>query len=349
MKTPEHTATRVGAINTTPERTQRRVTEKIKQQGEKEVTKLARTLSHLKIEYVDVGFLKPNAYNPNRQSERDFELLLRSMEEDGFTQPILAQQNGIIIDGEHRWRAAMKLGFEKVPVVFANMTEQQMRISTLRHNRARGTEDIQLTSSLLKDLEKLGALEYARDELLLTEAEIDQLLSDTTAPDALASRAYSPAWEFVTPDSKEAREQERAFKSMEESTGARPLAGKVGANIIKDASGSASAKLSALDKELETTTDVAARQKISYATEFRVYRIALTFIGEEGEMVSQVLGSDKPSEVFYRLCEAEYKKMVQEGKAYDPDMWDADKPKVEDVFASLEVQNPEVPSEEEGR
>ena len=71
-------------------------------------------LQTLVVEYVPTDTLFPNAYNPNRQSDREFELLMKSMEEDGFTQPVVAQaKTKQIVDGEHRWRAATRLRLKK--------------------------------------------------------------------------------------------------------------------------------------------------------------------------------------------------------------------------------------------
>src|SRR5690349_8625748 len=133
------------------------------------IAKKYNTLETLTISYVNIDTLYPNAYNPNRQSDREFELLLKSMEEDGFTTPIVAQSTTkMIVDGEHRWRAAKRLGYKEIPVVLVDMTDPQMRIATLRHNRARGSEDIELTIKVLQDLRTLGALDHAVDSLNMT-------------------------------------------------------------------------------------------------------------------------------------------------------------------------------------
>lgn len=135
--------------------------DRIIDKGMAAVGKKASALERLVVEYVAVDSIKPNSYNPNRQTERDFELLLLSMKEDGFTQPIVCQRESReIVDGEHRWRAGRHLGLEMVPVVFVDMTMEQMRISTLRHNRARGSEDIDLSTKVLQDLRELGALDW---------------------------------------------------------------------------------------------------------------------------------------------------------------------------------------------
>ena len=143
--------------------------------------------------------LKPNEYNPNRQTEDEFEMLKASMREDGFTTPVLILTNNTIVDGEHRWRAAQELGMEKIPVVRVNMTEAQRRIATMRHNRARGQDDTSAVAELMIDLEKLGQLDWAQDALRLSDEEVRRLvdMADTVAEDLSRGHEFSQAWEPV--------------------------------------------------------------------------------------------------------------------------------------------------------
>lgn len=103
----------------------------------------------LKIEYVATLALKPNEYNPNVHSVKSFDLLIKSLSLFGFTQPIVARKGtNVIIDGEHRWRAASILDYEYVPVTFIELTDEEMRIATIIHNKARGHEDIELVTKI---------------------------------------------------------------------------------------------------------------------------------------------------------------------------------------------------------
>lgn len=154
-------------------------------------------LEQLQVEHVPVSELKPNEYNPNRQTDHEFQMLKASMQQDGFTQPVLAMQDGTIVDGEHRWRAAKELGYETIPVVKVNMTEAQRRLATMRHNRARGQDDPSQVAELMQDLEKLGALDWAQEALQLSDEEVRRLvnMADTVAEDL--SRGHTPnfGWE----------------------------------------------------------------------------------------------------------------------------------------------------------
>lgn len=155
-------------------------------------------LEELSVEYVPVDSLQPNEYNPNRQSEHEFELLKRSIHEDGFTQPVLCLPDGRIIDGEHRWKACKELGWDKIPVVKVDMSDAQRRVATLRHNLARGSHDVILEGSVLRDLESLGVLEWAQEALQLDDVEVQRLLEDSTPLDVWGATTdeFGDSWEY---------------------------------------------------------------------------------------------------------------------------------------------------------
>jgi ParB/RepB/Spo0J family partition protein len=137
-----------------------------------------------KVKKEKIGTLEPNPYNPNRQDEDVFELLCKSISEDGFTQPILVHtETRQIIDGEHRWRAARHLGMKMIPVVFADMTPEQMRIATLRHNRARGEEEEDLTAAIFRELEEMEAIPMAQESLMMDDEAIQKILGNIETPE----------------------------------------------------------------------------------------------------------------------------------------------------------------------
>lgn len=141
----------------------------------------------LKIEIVPINSISPNDYNPNQQDQKSFELLCRSIKTEGFTQPILVDEQSMIIDGEHRWHAAKAIGLTEIPIVRKQYTESGKRISTLRHNRARGQENAGATKEVLADIARFGDLDIATEGLLLNEDELieveDLIAIPTTLPD----------------------------------------------------------------------------------------------------------------------------------------------------------------------
>jgi hypothetical protein len=258
----------------------------MKTKGRAKVEKSFKTLERLDVVYVNVSELTPNAYNPNRQSEHDFELLQRSMTEDGFTQPIIVRKSDMmIVDGEHRWRAGRELGYDEVPVVFVEFTDEQMRISTLRHNRARGSEDIALSAEVLRDLEKLGALEWAQDSLMMDDTEINVLLSDIAAPEALAGEEWNEGWD---PSSTQVDGP--------------------GTQLQKDMSVTAEASDRQREVEEKIREAKTEDEKQMARRELDTHRVVAVFSGDQAAIIKQALGKQQAERILH-LCT----KAVEEG------------------------------------
>ena len=288
--------------NTTPAETQEKVTEKIKKKGRKEVAKKNKVLESLDIQYINVNDIHPNEWNPNRQSEHDFELLLKSMREDGFTQPVVAikTDEGLIkiVDGEHRWRAAHTLGFDEIPVVITPMTEEQAKIATLRHNRARGSEDVDLTAELLRDLEKLGALDWAQDSLMMDDTEIQKMLEDIPAPEALAADEYTEAWE----------PGEMSGAQEDAGTNTREIQGASGVTV-------AAASIASIERQRERERQIAeaktAEERQALKKDNDIFRLYLTFTGDEATLVKQILG-EQAAEKLIEMCKREEAELAEQ-------------------------------------
>lgn len=259
--------------------------------GRAEVEKKAQALEKLTIEYLPVSEIRPNDYNPNRQNEHEFALLCRSITEDGFTQPVIISMDGVIVDGEHRWRAAQHLGYAEVPVVRVPMEAAQAKIATLRHNRARGSEDLELSVAVLRDLEALGALDWAADSLDLSDDELNRLLEDVPAPEILAGEEFSEAW---TPSRDAAAAQEGTVQRQAD-----------GATTRVDSTPEALLRGREQEKRLAEAKTLEERAQVARDTD--IYRLALSFAGDEARAVKAVLG-DTPAIRIVELCNAELAK-----------------------------------------
>ena len=79
------------------------------------------------IEKRAIAEIRPFDRNP-RKNEQAVEAVARSIEEFGFRQPIVVDEEGVVVVGHTRLFAARKLGLEKVPVHVANdLTPEQAR------------------------------------------------------------------------------------------------------------------------------------------------------------------------------------------------------------------------------
>lgn len=259
--------------------------------GKKVIEKKNIALETLNIEYVPIEAIQPNSYNPNRQNPHDFELLKLSMTEDGFTQPIICLNDGTIVDGEHRWRAARELNLKEVPVVRVNMSEVQAKIATLRHNRARGSEDYELSGQVLRDLVRLDATAWTQDSLQLSDSEMQRLLDDTPAPELLAGDEYSESW-LPTRGSGSAETDQIASGHGTDSY-------KVG-DVDHGMSANASDAIREREQRLRAARTEEERKIVE--RESHLYRLSLIFAGDEASLIRRVLGA-QPAVKLRELCE----------------------------------------------
>lgn len=89
-----------------------------------------------KIEQWPTAILLPYARNARTHSEEQVAQIAASIVEFGFTNPILAGSDGIIVAGHGRLTAAQKLGLEVVPVVVLDhLTPTQRRALIIADNR----------------------------------------------------------------------------------------------------------------------------------------------------------------------------------------------------------------------
>ncbi len=89
-----------------------------------------------RIKRVAIGQLKPYANNPVKHSKKQIELLAKSIEEFGWTVPIIVDQKNEVIAGHARLQAAQHLGMAKVPVVvISDLTRNQVRAYRIADNR----------------------------------------------------------------------------------------------------------------------------------------------------------------------------------------------------------------------
>ncbi len=116
----------------------------------------------LNVKMIDINKVIANDYNPNKVAPPEMKLLKHSIEEDGYTQPIVTYYDKnndtyIVVDGFHRYRCAKEyFHLNEIPVVTINKDLSNRMASTIRHNRARGTHQIADMSKIVVDLSNNG-------------------------------------------------------------------------------------------------------------------------------------------------------------------------------------------------
>lgn len=111
--------------------------------------------------------LQSDGANPNSMTPDMFEHLCDRISKRGWIgNAIIVDQENIIADGEHRWRAATELGLEEVPIKRFELTEPERKAIRQEMNKIHGEHD--------RDKD---ALEFEKIVGSEEQTDIEQLLS----------------------------------------------------------------------------------------------------------------------------------------------------------------------------
>ena len=154
-----------------------------------------------------------NDYNPNSVAPPEMELLHTSIQEDGYTQPIVVwQHDGIyeVVDGFHRNRVGKEYedirerihGYLPVVVINNDREDKGDRIaSTIRHNRARGKHRVDAMSDIVIELKRRNWSDAKIGrELGMDPDEVLRLTQITGLAEMFADKDFSRAWEVDIAD-----------------------------------------------------------------------------------------------------------------------------------------------------
>ena len=158
--------------------------------------------------WVKQDAITANDYNPNNVAPPEKRLLSKSLELDGFTQPIVVteseQQQYEIVDGFHRHeigttRAVLKRqlkGYLPVTCLRQERQDKHNRMAaTIRHNRARGRHQINAMSEIVRELVQLGwDDEKIGKELGMDSDEVLRLKQINGLLELFVDRRFSEAW-----------------------------------------------------------------------------------------------------------------------------------------------------------
>lgn len=167
-----------------------------------------------RVQWVERDLLTANNWNPNRVAPPELELLIRSIQEDGWASAIAVQERHAdesdpssplvgyeIVDGFHRWTVSHDPRIEQVsgtlvPVVVITTDPAHARISTVRFNRARGSHAVAKMSDIVIDLINDYSLsdEEVMDRLQMDHEEVRRLRERGRMTLRHANPELSEAW-----------------------------------------------------------------------------------------------------------------------------------------------------------
>lgn len=169
---------------------------------------------------VPISKVKANDYNPNSVAPPEMELLEISIWEDGYTQPIVTfydKENDIyvVVDGFHRYLTLKnsKRIFERekgmLPIVVIDKEIGERMASTIRHNRARGSHNIELMSNIVSELVEMGKGDrWICQHIGMSIDELLRLKQITGVASLFQNQDFSDSWEAELDDENEEEYEE---------------------------------------------------------------------------------------------------------------------------------------------
>lgn len=168
-------------------------------------------LKHHPVDYVfwaKSDKVEANEYNPNAVAPPEMQLLYESISNDGYTMPIVSFNDEKIIrivDGFHRREterrnqdiSASTLGYLPLTTIRNEQTDSSNRMaSTIRHNRARGSHNIELMSQIVSELVEMGKGDaWICKHIGMSVDELLRLKQITGLAALFLNKDFSESWE----------------------------------------------------------------------------------------------------------------------------------------------------------
>lgn len=160
------------------------------------------------VKWVPSQIVAKNHYNPNSVAPPEMELLRTSIQADGYTQPIVGNQEGdkiVVVDGFHRHRVGKECAdinariHDYLPVVQIRSEQVDLdhrMASTVRHNRARGKHKVEAMSDMVIELKRRNwSDEKICKELGMDRDEVLRLCQISGLSEIFSGQEFSKAWE----------------------------------------------------------------------------------------------------------------------------------------------------------
>jgi ParB-like chromosome segregation protein Spo0J len=173
------------------------------------------------VKWVKAETVQANDYNPNSVAPPEMELLRISIDEDGYTQPIVTWKNldiNEVVDGFHRNRVGKECKeineklHNYLPIVTANEDREDRgdrMAATIRHNRARGKHKIDAMSEIVMELRKRKwSPDKIAKKLGMDADEVLRLSQIGGLAELFADREFSQACELEECETQEIIDEE---------------------------------------------------------------------------------------------------------------------------------------------
>lgn len=164
------------------------------------------------VKSVPISKVTANDYNPNSVAPPEMALLETSIWEDGYTQPVVTVYDPekdvyVVVDGFHRFltlKNSKRINEREkgmLPVVVLKKEISDRMASTIRHNRARGSHNIELMSTIVSELVEMGKSDgWICKHIGMSQDELLRLKQITGVAALFMNRDFSESWDAEVAD-----------------------------------------------------------------------------------------------------------------------------------------------------
>lgn len=158
------------------------------------------------IKKIPIEKIQANSYNPNSVAPSEMKLLYQSIKEDGYTMPIVCYylediDKYEIVDGFHRYATMLKHKdiYQRengcLPVSVIDKPISDRMASTIRHNRARGSHNIELMTNIVNELVESGMSDtWILKNIGMDADELLRLKQISGLASLFKDREFSKSW-----------------------------------------------------------------------------------------------------------------------------------------------------------
>ena len=144
----------------------------------------------MEVEYTPIDLVRPYPKNAKEHPAEQVEKIANSIREFGFNQPIVVDEEGVVIVGHGRLEAAKHLGITEVPVLRLSMTDDQAKAYRLADNKLNESRwEMELVIEELRELPV--------EMIDLTGFSANLLIEDTGVKGSLADKFIAPPFSVL--------------------------------------------------------------------------------------------------------------------------------------------------------
>ena len=137
---------------------------------------------------VGMSDIEGTKINANSMNPKDFDKLVHNIKETGLSSMIACykrQEDGkfVIISGNHRYRACLKLGYKDMNILFADekdISEDEIIALQLSHNSLHGEDDRSILKKLMDEIKDIDYKEMAH--ISVDDIEVEDVFSGSVVP-----------------------------------------------------------------------------------------------------------------------------------------------------------------------